>query len=56
MSGTSYPTLSYVYQERDTRSHVALSVDGRCDALLGAVRANKLAGHLPSADLKLVPV
>lgn len=56
LDGTSYPSLSYVYQEGDAKSYVALSVDGRCDALLGDVRVNKLAGNLPSAKMQLVPV
>lgn len=56
LDGTNYPTLTYVYQDGNAKSYIALSVDGRSDGLLGDLRENKLAGNRSSAEMQLIPV
>lgn len=54
--GSTYPTIGYVYQTRNTRAYVCLSAEGRSDASLGNFQVNKLVENLPSGQMELIPV
>ncbi|KAF7553833.1 hypothetical protein G7Z17_g3349 [Cylindrodendrum hubeiense] len=55
LNGSNYPSVSYVYQEASSRSYVCLSVDGRCNGLVGEATLYRVAGDMPSSKMEVVP-
>ncbi|KAH7126435.1 hypothetical protein B0J13DRAFT_611790 [Dactylonectria estremocensis] len=55
LNGSNYPSVSYVYQERNSKSYVCLSVDGRCSGLVSEVILYRIAGDMPSSKMEVVP-
>lgn len=56
LNGSNYPSVSFVYQERNAKSYICLSVDGRSDGLVGEAVLYRLAGDMPSSNMEVVPV
>ncbi|KAH7120714.1 hypothetical protein EDB81DRAFT_914500 [Dactylonectria macrodidyma] len=55
LNGSNYPSVSYVYQERNSKSYICLSVDGRCSGLVSDVILYRIAGDMPSTNMEVVP-
>lgn len=55
LNGSNYPSLSYVYQERDKKDYICISVDGCSDGSVDKAVQYRLAGDMPSQKMDIVP-
>ncbi|KAF5013307.1 hypothetical protein FDECE_686 [Fusarium decemcellulare] len=55
LNGSNYPSVSYVYQERNAKAYICLSVDGRCDGRVGEAKLYRLADDMSSSKMEVVP-
>ncbi|KAF5566667.1 virulence plasmid b [Fusarium phyllophilum] len=54
LNGSNYPSISYTYQEQNSKAYICLSVDGQCDGRVGDAKTYRLAGNIPS-KMEVVP-
>ncbi|KAK5988192.1 tRNA nuclease WapA-like protein [Cladobotryum mycophilum] len=52
LNGSNYPSLSYVYQDKNSRAYMCLSVDGKSDGTVGDALLYRIAGDLPSNQME----
>ncbi|CAM1500912.1 Fc.00g100740.m01.CDS01 [Cosmosporella sp. VM-42] len=55
LNGSNYPSVSYIYQERNSKSYLCLSVDGLCDGRVSEVTSYRVAKDMPSLKMEVVP-
>lgn len=53
LNGSSYPSLSYVYRAKFSRSYVCVTVDGRSDGQLSNAMSHEIGISTPGANGQL---
>ncbi|GIZ44529.1 hypothetical protein CKM354_000772500 [Cercospora kikuchii] len=54
VNGSNYPSLSYVYQERTSKSYLSLTVEGRSDGFVTEATLITIAKDLPGKNMQVV--
>ncbi|KAL4723827.1 hypothetical protein ACLX1H_009471 [Fusarium chlamydosporum] len=53
LDGSNYPSISYIYQERNGPSHTCLTVNGLSNGQVSEIRTSRLKGNMPAKNMEL---
>jgi RHS repeat-associated protein len=54
LNGSNYPSICYVYRERNKPSYCCLTVEGLANGLVGNLHLSSMEGNMPSKTMEIV--
>ncbi|KAF5569299.1 virulence plasmid b [Fusarium phyllophilum] len=54
LNGSNYPSICYIYRERNKPSYCCLAVEGLANALVGDLHLSGMEGEMPSKTMEVV--